>query len=244
MGGQNHQPCSKKAPESARLSRHLSSATSNIQLANVRLEDLLIDEIELDLRQPQLLHACMRFLKDGSADLQKLSSTARQLHLDLSVSPFLDSRDQESLRNLISGLVSSGTLSGYYSEMVLADRSVGGFLECLTRIANMAENCHERVNSLEHMFVELHKVVEKDGSRVFDQLEFNTPANIKPAFAVLYTDLQTLSGYFLASALISTEYFYHSFKLGGLGSPVASVNLDALHQDLVLGDGIAKHLAV
>ena len=75
---------------------------------------------------------------------------------------------------------------------------------------------------------------------MFSHLEFNSHLNIKPAFAQLYAKLGDLNGYFLASAIISTELFYEVAGLGALGTRSEKTNLSGLYQDFVKGDAIDK----
>lgn len=46
MGGKNHQPCSGYLALSTKLSRSLSLANAELELANVALEDLILAELD------------------------------------------------------------------------------------------------------------------------------------------------------------------------------------------------------
>jgi len=45
MGAKNHQPCNEYLPDSIKLSRSLSLARVEMEMANIHLEDLLLTEL-------------------------------------------------------------------------------------------------------------------------------------------------------------------------------------------------------
>lgn len=239
MGGMNHQPCSKPAPESTRLSRHLSSATVNIMLANIRLEDLIIDELELKITQPGQISMMIIMLQTGYADIAKAIAFSKALSEQVVGSNFIDCSDRATLQQIVDRLCSQGMIDQSSAKLVLEDRCRGGFIACLESINN---NLKELLLLTSKLIKDLEplKLVADSGDQVFSHLEFNTPQSIKPSFARLFNRLNTLNGYFLASAIISTEYFYKVANFGSLGAPVQHPKLGEIFQDFVKGDAIAR----
>ena len=240
MGGCNHQPCSKIAENSTRLSRHVSSATANIQLANVRLEDMLLVELDLELTDLGSITVMLSFLNSAKADFIKAQASATQMLGTLRSSNFIDCKDEKELDMIIESLCIKSMLNPYYAKMVKKDRCVGGFLTCLEKIHRQIKETGRLVSKLIFVFERLQKALQSSDEKVFSHLEFNSPLNIKPAFAQLYAMLGDLNGYFLASAIISTELFYEVAGLGALGTYSEKSNLSGLYQDFVKGDAIDR----
>ncbi len=235
----NHQPCSKPAPESTRLSRHLSSATANIMLANTRLEDLIIDELELEITQPMQISMMIIMLQNGRADIIKAIAASKALFVQVEGSNFIDCSDRAVLQQLTDRLYSQGLVDRVYADLVLEDRCKGGFIACLTSIDKDLTELNTLTSKLIEDLEPL-KIVAESGDQVFSHLEFNTSQNIKPSFARLFNRLNTVNGYFLASAIISTEYFYKVASFGSLGTPIHHPNLGEIFQDFIKGNAIER----
>ncbi len=224
----NHQPCRESAIASTQMSRHLSSATSHIHLANIRLEDLIVDELELGIVQPHAVEPLIGHLREAAADFSKASSVARTMDEALRVSNFIDCKDPQKLATIAKRLADQRMLDPHHAGAVELDRSKGGFLACLARIQEGFGQCEMLTRQLCDAFHTLQSRMQAE-EKAFDHLEFNTPESIKPAFAMLFAAVGALNGYFLASAIVSTEIFYAVAGLGRLGEPVIHQNLGEVH---------------
>jgi hypothetical protein len=182
----------------------------------------------------------LSFLENAKADLAKAQASATQMRGTLLTSNFIDCKEEKVLNSIIEDLCTKRMLNPYYAKMVKKDRCVGGFLTCLEKIRRWTKETSKLVNKLVVALERLQQALQSSDEKMFCHLEFNSHLNIKPAFAQLYVKLGDLNGYFLASAIISTELFYEVAGLGVLGTHSEKSNLSGLYQDFVKGDAIDK----
>lgn len=236
MGAKNHQPCSKHPELSIIMSRAMTAANSEIDLANVELEDILLEELSLNAPNRQRLNLIVLHLQNALSKIKEGKKSAEQLKSVLEAENFIDSKDQGVLNSITEHLLEGGMTEEHYAKIVMKDRLDGGFLTSLDR---MISNFDKIMSTIAPVVSGFKTLLKGDGM-VFSDLEFNTPDNIKSSFARLYVVMSETQGYFQASAMISTELFYRVASLGNLDNPVKNMDTEQLFADFVRGDAISK----
>lgn len=220
MGGKNHQPCSSYLPESTRLSRALSIAYAQCELANVALEDLILAELAekrgtVDPFTGQLV-ASITALDNAIVLVDDLEAKMDENgFVDL---PTLQRLDLEAIgANFVKhGMVNSD--SWHEASRIMAN---GGF-------RNMTAKFREAIGNLRQLTEQLLREVAQlaraaNIGEVNLVLEENRTGNMKPVFAMLYTGWGNFNALFLASSILSTEVWYAFRGHGSLAEPSVRV---------------------
>lgn len=216
MGGKNHQPCKSYLEASTRLSRSLSLAESELELANVTLEDALLAELTQgpasfgDPITLRLTNSC-KALTDALAHCSSLrTQMAESDFVDL---PTLHGADLSGIGTRLS---KNGLLPQGEWHLVADLLREGGFRSVLSQIEerivalrSLTQDLLEGVRALDHAFT---------NGTLTAILECNRPGNIKQPFARLYCAWSTFNHFFLASSLFSTELWYIYTGCGSLCS--------------------------
>lgn len=212
MGGQNHQPCSAYLVNSTRLSRSVSQARIHLELANVELENLLLQEIsvqktdrgsleelfdQLTLSQQEAVEA-IAFVCALRQQMQNL------LYEDL---PPLQQMSLSELGNQLSerGLVSKDSWKKMSQLM----------LEC--SFYAVLDYFQEELNILNTLTQSLMDAIPQDcEGHIAPIVEQNQEGNFKVQFATLYQRWHNFQQDFLASSMLSTEIWYAHNQYGSL----------------------------
>ena len=213
MGGQNHQPCSKYLENSTRLSRSLSLAHAQLEIANVALEDVLLRELS---KQIGSIAPIKKSLEDSEQSLKESLLVLDSLKKQMEANHYMDLPPLHTL-----DLISIGEK--------LAERKVvdGGSWKKMTQIIKRG-TFYAAIQHFKGRIVGLHNLTQKLANECFGLarhaesgevnivLEQNHDNNIKNTFGQLYTAWSSFHQEFLASSLISTEIWYHYSEYGSL----------------------------
>lgn len=213
MGGMNHQPCGKYLRNSTRVSRFLSVAYAELELANVALEDVILTELEGGRSstteiENRLTQSSMAL--DGA--LTAIGSLRTQMlqagYADL---PTMRTLDLEEIGKRFSaaGMVNHDSWRAIEKTM----RS-GGFAEVLDGFESEIQAIKLSTQELADSIIRLRPAAAE--GRVMEILERNGEENIKREFARAYTCWTTFNALFLASSMLSTEAWYVFMGFGSL----------------------------
>lgn len=219
MGGMNHQPCNKPGTSylrfSTMMSRWLSVAYSEVEQANVALEDVLLAELDGNGVGGTVTQVS-KLLDDSRFELTQLLGVVRMLREDMQKHDFndlptLQSTDLELLGTqlITAGMVQSASWSivykmmrrdGFHGVLDYFEQEIGG-------LRQQTKALIDAVNGTEEM--------AKVGQLNF-VLEENRLGNFKVEFATLYSSWHWFQQVFLASSMLSTELWYRHCGVGSL----------------------------
>lgn len=224
VGGQNHQPCGSYLLESTHLSRSLSLSRSELELANVSLEDALLLEIEHQKPGSLLLANMIEHLTQGKCHLADTLNWTRNLKAKMERLSYQDLPEINTidLETIGKQLVHHQAVDGQaWDEMAQMMRD-GSFY------ANVAY-FESEITQLQTLTVQLLDAVSSLSgcTSVRDQVEENGSNNIKLQFARLYHSWHAFQARFLASSLISTSIWYAHIEAGNIGNISKSVPIVA-----------------
>jgi len=209
MGGQNHQPCRQYLPISTQLSRFISLSRSDLELANIALEDLILVEIGSKPESGVDFYDEInrRLSSSGSNLLQALSSVQeidkRMDELDFVDLPTLKTIDIDQLGIRFVG---SAIVNIVAWQKIAELMKSGGFRLVLEDFANSIQLLYNLTQNLLKKMEGLRTAAEQ--LRISDIIEENLPGNFKNIFAQLYTKWAEFNQSFLASSMLSTELWY------------------------------------
>lgn len=216
MGGQNHQPCGEYLLNSTLLSRYLSVVRCELELANIELENLIVDEISTGEECLGSVDGILAHLELSKGATEDMVISCDRLRDQMNSSSFSDLPTLHTINLEEIGIkLSSDSLVGHDSwkkiSKIILD---GGFYSVLSFF-------EESINEIQKQTVELLEVTKKlDGAASKGEvnlvLEENRTGNIRRPFANLYTKLAEFQNDFLASALLSTEVWYAYMEYGSL----------------------------
>lgn len=233
MGGINHQPCGNYIKESTKLSRSMSLAHLNLDLANVALEDILLAELDgrtqsVDHFEKHLSQSIVH-LEDTLVDIKVLRAKMAANHfVDL---PTLKTLDWPSLG---SELARRGIIGQKEWEHVVERLQAGGFSTVIADHCASVQELIQLSRELRDRIVLLQPVAAVGG--VHAVLEENLSGNIKVPFARLYCAWLNFKQLFLASSIASTEQWYVYMGYGSLCSEVAPDNKRACVRGSIAAD--------
>lgn len=218
MGGKNHQPCGSYLPESTRISRALSSAHAQCELANVALEDLIITE--LDGRRGTVLQVVSQ-LEASELSLHTAIDFVGALKTKMDNSGFTDlpTLKTTDLDAIGINFANRGIADKEAWEAAAAIMRSGGFYGMLVHFLSGIATLREMTSQLRLEIVRLDGAAKT--GEVNRIIEENRALNIKTSFAQLYTGWSRFNALFLASSLISTEVWYAFRGYGSLADPGA-----------------------
>lgn len=210
MGGKNHQPCRIYLAQSTALSRYLSLARAELELANVCLEDILLRELQDETGD---IAAISRHLQASLEALDGSLKTLNDLWNQMVVNnyeelPPFRALDLPSLGHTLTNM---GLVSLPSWKRVVERRRREGFEGLL----NYFQSLLEKIRGLTKALAE-HLSAAAQSGQLSPLLEENRPGNFKADFARLYTTYLLLESDFLASSILSTEIWYSFTRRGSL----------------------------
>ncbi len=210
MGGINHQPCGAYLKNSTRLSRFLSLAKAELELANVALEDVILSEYgdgDGDVG------SISRRLRESVTRLDDMAGVIADLRKQMNDSHYEDLPSLKTVNLSWVGerFVDNKMVSQDAWNMAQQAMQGGGFYRMLDVFNEHVADLRMRTTRLIEEVDGLHRHT----GEVSMVLEENRVGNIRPAFAELYTGWNGFHALFLASALLSTELWY---RFNGFGS--------------------------
>lgn len=217
MGGKNHQPCSGYLKNSTRLSRHLSLAIIALETANVKLEDLILDELEDRVGSTD---AIITGLKNSMSELDRMMEASTALRLQMDENGFEDLPSLRSIDLTVIGrsLNESGRVDATAWSEAATIMNKQGFYGMLDTFDAQIKELKRRTSDL----IDLITAIDSSSGEVHRILEENRHGNIRPTFAEVYTAWGTFNALFLASSLISTELWYSFNNYGSLTDDAAN----------------------
>ncbi|MEK7665431.1 MAG: hypothetical protein AAB337_00955 [Patescibacteria group bacterium] len=217
MGGKNHQPCSSYLKNSTRLSRFLSLATVRLETANVRLEDVILCELDGETGDTAPIIENLRASID---ELNSMSACVADLRGQMDENGY---EDLPSLKTVDLAAVGDSLVTSQRVDQIRWNEAQE--IMCSGGFYRMLDTFDERIAMLrsdtERLITQIEIVVALPG-QVHRVLEENRVGNIRPAFAKLYTGWHNFHALFLASALISTELWYSFNNFGSLTDDLAN----------------------
>lgn len=213
MGGKNHQPCGRYLENSTKLSRSLSLAHAQLEIANAALEDVLLRELSNQIGSLSSLEKCLReseqFLKESLVVLDMLKKQMEAgSYADLPPTHTLD------LSSIGERLAERKIVDlGSWKKMVEVLKQ-GTFYTVIQHFKGRIVELHNLTQKLNGECLKLTKHVELGEVNLV--LEKNYDGSIKNTFGQLYTAWSSFSQEFLASSLISTEIWYRHSDYGSL----------------------------
>lgn len=209
MGGINHQPCSQYLRWSAKLSRAISLARAELDLANVVLEDVIVAELESRRESRDNLRSHLKNSLTSLRDASRMTSDLRHAmeengYKDL---PTLHTLD---LGEIGEQLFQSGMVERQAWDEMTKSMRTGTFFANLDLFIAGIDDLHHKTLVL---VVTFGRVQNRSLSEVAEE---NQSSNFKNAFARLYTSWSSFHAHFLASSLLSTEVWYAFMGYGSL----------------------------
>lgn len=217
MGGKNHQPCSSYLRDSTRLSRFLSLAVVQLEMANVKLEDIILAELDGTTGDTAPI---IESLRASIAELDRMSSCVADLRRQMDENGYEDLPSLKTVNLTAVGISLAASKRVDQLAWIEAQNimQTGGFY-------HMLDMFDERIAMLkadtERLMAEVDCLDTSTG-QVSRVLEENRDGNIRPAFAQLYTGWCAFNALFLASSLISTELWYSFNNFGSLTDDLAN----------------------
>jgi hypothetical protein len=224
MGGQNHQPCNKYVAISILMSKAMTQARSDLEMANVALEDLLLAELD---NRTGIVEPIISRLTTSKSTLGVMMQTIIDLRNRM------DEERYEDLPNLkTTDLITFGEQcaeAGLHRDskswqMVASTMKTCGFYAMLDIFEEHIKALRTETTELIGAMMACRKSVS-DG-RLTDILEFNGDGNFKVEFFKLYASWEEFYQIFQASSIISTELWYrfnNRPSLLGAGTPTMAV---------------------
>lgn len=218
MGGINHQPCNKPNTSylkfSTRMSRALSVAKSELELANINLEDVLL--AELDGATGGSISKISLHLQRSSLALSQMQSEISSLRKDMQNNKF---QDLPSLHT-----ANLEVLGRDFDALGIIDKTAWDFVSKTMRhdgFYGMLAFFERETNQLDTHTIHLIEAISSSEDIVAEGtlnlvLEKNRPGNFKVEFARLYSAWLEFQQVFLASSMLSTELWYRYQGVGSL----------------------------
>ncbi len=213
MGGTNHQPCRHYLPNSTMLSRCISLARAELDLANIELEDVLLSELNGGVGDVRKI---VNHLNQSEIALDNSLNTLEKLRMQMDDESFQDLPPLKKLDLAAIGgeLSIAGVVDIASWDSIVKIMKKGGFYSVLRYFDMRIKVLIEKTRSLSSIIMGLEEIASV-GELNF-VLEENKAGNFKIEFAQLYTDWTKFSQEFLASSICSTELWYSFNGLGTL----------------------------
>jgi len=222
MGGQNHQPCRKYLEISTAMSRMTSLAFTELQLANVSLEDLLLIELNDGVGN---IDGILQHLDKSSDHLQSLQVVMQDLCTEMDIQKYEDlpTLNRINLPAIGASLAKAGALNEDAWNKVSQKMKSSTFYGVLSDFQDDAHELSNLTATLKQKIIDLQKAAQS--GTVLEVVETNQANNFKIEFAKLYTAWNNFQMKFLASALLSTEVYY---AFNGYGTLASGVQMSAV----------------
>lgn len=219
MGGINHQPCNRPKTQYLRfstlMSRALSNARAQLELSNVRLEDILLRE----MGYPQgdgTVNSVLVGLNESCDSIRVLITEISNLRGNMKQNDYEDLHLVLGIKvaDVVDGLAGRNLATPESLNSVAETMDAGGFYQMLDRLNTGAESLLELTAALVAKFDGLSS--KEPDYRITAVLERNLSGNIKVEFANLYSAWNSFQELFLASSMVSTEIWYRYSQVGSL----------------------------
>jgi len=224
MGGINHQPCGSYLRLSTLLSKRLSLARSELELANNVLEDLILDELEEGFGTS--VTGIVDRLRNSQSDLQGALGTLEDLRVQMKNLGYEDlpTLGTTDLIELGLFLTHEKVVENHAWTQVTQTMRTRGFYGMLEVFEQDISNLIVLTDKLAALVLENEPIASGGNLRII--LEENRPGNFKVEFARLYSAWAGFQQIFLASSILSTELWYRFNDSGSLidGTCVTSTN--------------------
>ncbi len=214
MGGMNHQPCGRYLANSTRVSRFMSVAKSNLELANVALEDLILAELDGQIGDSAPIIGFLDLSKDN---LESMTMAMHDLAQQMLDEGYADLPPMKTIDLTMFGreMRAAGLHRSESSWIVIAAMMQNsGFAPTLRHHVESTKHLVDLTDALKGRIVNAGEAVQC--GQLSLALEENRAENFKPEFARLYTSWANFQQEFLASSMISTEVWYHFNQNGSL----------------------------
>lgn len=222
MGGRNHQPCGVYLPESTRVSRELSIAHAQCELANVSLEDLILAELDGGHGETRIIVEHLSASANALANADKLVD---ELEAKMDKNDFIDLPTLRviNLDAIGTNFVERGLTSFDDWRVIVSIMRTNGFRSMLGRFRVGIAELRRLTQQLQEEIARLDKAAKCGETHLV--LEENRVGNIKPTFTRLYTSWGRFNSLFLASSLLSTEVWYAFRGYGSLAESTSQVRV-------------------
>ncbi len=212
MGGINHQPCKHYLAQSTRMSRAMSMTGIALEVLNVKLEDIILSNLNGETVDLDMLLSSAQSLSDnaerGDLAIAALISQMDELY-------YVDLPVASSFNHALFGkkAVAKAMVTQYGFDEIAEKYISGGFRAAISHLRTCHSDFHRSVVQMHRQIEDLKRL---DISDIAFEFESNGTGNIRPQFAKMYTSWDRFRQMFLASSLISTEIFYISESCGSL----------------------------
>ncbi len=196
------------------MSKAMSIARSQFELANVNLEDVLL--FEMGAQRPASLKDSSTLLHSSVSALSDMQSAVESLRANMKEAGYTD---LPSLRYLPleergEEFSSLGIVDRAQWDAVVTTMRNGSFYSVLDVFSDYIRSIRDQT---EVLGVAIATLATRPGD-VTDVLERNLEGNIKVPFARLYREWCEFQVYFLCSSMLSTELWYSHNRHGSLSA--------------------------
>jgi len=212
MGGANHQPCNRYLPISTQLSRYLSLARAELDLANVELEDVLLLELTGKAGNVQKIVDRLEASNDALTTSLRMAADLRH-RMDDEQFNDLPTLRKVDLTAVGSDLCRINAVDSHSWNKIVPMMLKGGFYLVLGHFEESITEIQNKTTQLTTIIMSLKDLTENGELNVV--LEENRLGNFKLEFAQLYSAWANFNQEFLASSICSTELWY---SFNGFGS--------------------------
>ncbi|MEO1700612.1 MAG: hypothetical protein AAFR71_01060 [Pseudomonadota bacterium] len=213
MGGQNHQPCSKYLVPSTKLSRSVSAARAELELANVSLEDVILSELAGSIGSTKEILTHLHESQSQIGSALDACSQLRTLMLQLDYED-IPEYGKTDIGELGKQMARHGVVDQSAWADVMECRLSGGFFGILRHFEDELTELNNRTQALKNKVEKLQVFAGR--GQVEHCLENNLPESIKYEFARLYQKWHSFGQQFLASSMLSTEMWFAFNRLGSM----------------------------
>ena len=214
MGGKNHQPCGRYLQNSTLMSRSMSLAQVDLELANVALEDLILAELDGNIGDIVPIKTHLDESLEHLAGMQRSIDT---LSIQMDTEKYVDLPPMKTMDLLAFGraMRAAGlhrSESAWNNIAAIMQKS--GFVPTLQHHAATLSKLVSLTKDLKTCIQDSTPAAAVGKLNV--ELEENRALNFKAEFARVYTAWADFQQEFLASSMISTEVWYRHNNSGSL----------------------------
>lgn len=216
MGGQNHQPCGHYLRNSTLLSKDLSVARSELEFANIALEDLILKELDDNVVRPGSVKDILLHLELSEHSIDNMVTGCKVLRNQMNEYNFSDLPTLYTVDLTELGYkFSNDNIVNHDSWVKISEVILnGGFYSVISFFEENINDIKDKTTNLLSVIKKLDIYASKGEVNLV--LEENRIHNIKRPFAVLYTKWTQFQNDFLASSLLSTEVWYAYMNYGSI----------------------------
>jgi len=197
----------------------MSKARSNMELANMALENALLAELEQTDNKTAVaeIQSARAYLSASAGDLAGMQQAIGQLRRQMREANYADLPTLKKLNLQVMGerLSEMGMVNPEkWRQATGTMLGEGGFYAILDRFGDEVKTIQELTSGLSKKFEFLEGQAERGQLNLV--LEQNREGNIKIEFAQLYQRWCDFQSFFLASSMLSTELWYQHRGFGQL----------------------------